>query len=210
MPKTKAEIFETNEVEPDPVAETKKVIKTKKVISAERLEELKAQLARGRATKLAKKEALKPKTETKEAETVPEQNPEVAEDTKTEPMEKPTQKPKRKPLKEQTAEEQEENHKSRSEKMAKMRQKKIDRKNQLAYELGELHEDYATHIQQLQKEVKHLTTLIKPVERNEPKIENNNIPVSKPVVATPISIPKKEVQTSAKKIIYSAFKVAGW
>lgn len=208
MPKTKAEIFETNEVQPDPVAETKKVIKTKKVISAERLEELKAQLARGRATKLAKKEALKPKTETKEE--VPEVSKPVAEDTKTEPKEEPIQKPKRKPIKEQTAEEQEENHKSRSEKMAQMRQKKIDRKNQLAYELGELHEDYATHIQQLQKEVKHLTTLIKPVERNEPKIENNNIPVSKPPVSEPISISKKEVQTSAKKIIYSAFKVAGW
>lgn len=76
MPKTKAEIFETNEVEPDPVAETKKV-KTKKVISAERLEELKAQLARGRATKLAKKEALKPKTETKE------EVPEVSKPTPT-------------------------------------------------------------------------------------------------------------------------------
>lgn len=208
MPKTKAEIFETTEVQPDPVSENKKVVKTKKVISAERLEELKAQLARGRATKLAKKEALKPKTETKQE--VPEVSKPVAEDTKTEPKEEPTQKPKRKPIKEQTAQEQEENHKSREEILAKRRQNKRDRKNQLAYELGELHEDYATHIEELQKQVKHLTTLIKPVERNEPKIENNNIPVSKQPVATPISIPNKEVQTSAKKIIYSAFKVAGW
>jgi hypothetical protein len=63
MPKTQSEIFEKVE---EPVAESevvespqppKKVtIKQKKEISAERLEQLKEQLARGRAAKVAKKE----------------------------------------------------------------------------------------------------------------------------------------------------------
>lgn len=91
MPKKQSEIFENiegdNQEQPTPAKKT--TIKEKKQVSAERLEQLKEQLARGRAVRLAKRELIESekksrlsntKMETEEVSKSVEKNKEIVDD----------------------------------------------------------------------------------------------------------------------------------
>ena len=97
MPKKQSEIFET--IEPEEQEEEqeppkKTTIKQKKEVSAERLEQLKEQLSRGRAIRLAKKELIQNEKKSKVSNT----NNEIAKSkAKIEPKAEPKVEPKAEP-----------------------------------------------------------------------------------------------------------------
>jgi hypothetical protein len=157
---------------------------------------------------------------------------EITEEVKEVPTEEPKKKAKRKPVKEQTIEEENANYEKRQAQMSRVRQAKIDKKNRLAYELGEMPvEDYSKPIEELKNEIKELKMYInknhqvpKPVvavDTPKPVQVATSKPVAvatpKPVaVATPkpvaVATPKPVVVVpkQRERVVYSTFRTAIW
>jgi hypothetical protein len=158
---------------------------------------------------------------------------EITEEVKEVPTEEPKKKAKRKPVKEQTIEEEDANYQKRQAQMSRVRQAKIDKKNRLAYELGEMPvQDYSKPIEELKNEIKELKMYInknnqapkqvvaldtpKPVQvaTNKPVVA---VATPKPVaVATPkpvvVATPKPVVVVpkQRERVVYSTFRTAIW
>jgi hypothetical protein len=199
MPKKQSEIFET--IEPEEQEEEqeqeppkKTTIKQKKEVSAERLEQLKEQLARGRAIRLAKKELIQNEKKSKVTNT----NNEIAKaETKAEPKAQPKAEPKSEP---------------------KSEPKQVIDKRPVAdqiwgEEIAELKNEIKSLKSRLDKpiEVKPIQKIILPVSKKDNVVISKNVEMPKkvaqspkPTPSAPISIPKP------KPNIYNAFKLAVW
>ena len=202
MPKKQSEIFET--IEPEEQEEEqeqeqeppkKTTIKQKKEVSAERLEQLKEQLSRGRAIRLAKKELIQNEKKSKVSNT----NNEIAKSKpKAEPKAEPKAQPKAEP---------------------KSEPKQVIDKRPIADQL------WGEEIAELKNEIKSLKSrldkpievkpiqkkIISPVSKKDNVVITKNVEMPKkvaqspkPTPSAPISIPKP------KPNIYNAFKIAVW
>ena len=201
MPKKQSEIFETIEPEEQEQEEQeqeppkKTTIKQKKEVSAERLEQLKEQLARGRAVRLAKKELIQNEKKSKVSNT----NNEIAKSkAKVEPKAEPKAQPKAEPKAET--------------------KQVIDTRPVASQVLGEEIAELRNEIKSLKSrldkpvEVKPIQKIISPVSKKDnvviaknPEMPKKVIePSPKPTPSAPISIPKP------KPNIYNAFKLAVW
>jgi hypothetical protein len=188
MPKKQSEIFENLEGDnQEPQTPAKKTtIKEKKQVSAERLEQLKEQLARGRAVRLAKRELIENEKKSRVSNTK----------TETEEPSKPVQK------------KQEEVTDTRPVANQLWGEEIAELKNEIKSLKSRLDKPKPVHAT---TPVKVPEKIISPVSKKDNVIipRPTNVPKKvvespKPPPSQPISIPKP------KPNIYSAFKVALW
>jgi len=186
MPKKQSEIFENvegdNQEPPTPAKKT--TIKEKKQVSAERLEQLKEQLARGRAVRLAKRELIESEKKSHVSNTK----------TETEEVSKPVQK-----KQEEVTDTRPVANQLWGEEIAELKNEIKSLKSRL-----DKPKPVSTPVKVPEKIISPVTKKENVVISRPTNVPKKVIESPKPPPSQPISIPKP------KPNIYSAFKVALW